>query len=303
MEKDYYRILQVKPDASMAEIRISYRRLLRLYHPDTGNGENVDAFLAVREAWAVLGNAQKRTEYDRQRAFAMRARTAASAASTRETSAGSPWTDPPPKTQKRARADFQGLFRRIFRERYQRPAKSPTEAVDGRDIQVRVELDLETAFRGGRRSIRLPADVHHPAGQVVEVDIPAGARHEQVLRFPAQGFPGVAGGRSGDLLVKVLLRPSARLQLDGKDLLYRLPVWPWELMLGAERNIEVLGERLRVQIAAGTQARTRLRLHGKGFGPEPRGDLLVILEVETPAPDSKEKRQALLRLARLYQQP
>ncbi len=303
MPENYYRLLGLHQGASVDEIRRQYRRLLKRYHPDTGGVQaSVEMLAQVRQAWAVLSDPQRRQQYDRS--LQQPPRSQASAQTRANTTTGqnrqrgtpSPWNTVP--AGGRQGPGFQQLFRKVFRERYRQEA--PARAVDGRDIHVRVEVDLETAFRGGKQQIRLPADVHHPQRQVVEVELPAGVRHEQVLRFPALGFPGVAGGKSGDLLVKVGIRPHPRMQIEGKDVLYHLPLWPWDLMLGAEVTIEALGERLRVQVPAGTAPRTRLRLHGKGFGPAPRGDLLVIVDVETPAPDSQKKRQLLQELARLY---
>ncbi len=297
---DYYRLLGLNRHASTEEIRRQYRRLLKRYHPDTGGAQaSVEMLAQVRQAWAVLGNPQRRQQYDRslrQPVPSSQTRSQTGSAPTSRPEAASPWNTPP--AGGRQGPGFQQLFRKVFRERYQQQA--PARAVDGKDIQVRVEVDLETAFRGGRQQIRLPADVHHPQRQVVEVDLPAGVRHEQVLRFPALGFPGVAGGKSGDLLVKVGIRPHPRMQIEGKDVLYHMPLWPWDLMLGTEVEFEALGERLKVRVPAGTAPRTRLRLHGKGFGPAPRGDLLVIVDVDTPEPDSQKKRQLLQELARLY---
>ncbi len=296
---DYYRLLGLSRHASSEEIRRQYRRLLKRYHPDTGGAQaSVEMLAQVRQAWTVLGDPQRRQAYDRElkRPQARQNPAASSRPVSTARPAASPWNSPP--GHGREGPGFQQLFRKVFRERYQQ--EKPARAVDGKDIQVRVEVDLETAFRGGKQRIRLPADVHHPQRQVVEVDLPAGVRHEQVLRFPALGFPGVAGGKSGDLLVKVGIRPHPRMQIEGKDVLYHLPLWPWDLMLGTEVTFEALGEPLKVRVPPGTAPRTRLRLHGKGFGPAPRGDLLVIVDVETPAPDSQKKRQLLQELARLY---
>ncbi len=304
MVRNHYQVLQVAPGASQAEIEQAYRRLLKRYHPDTGGSTaSVERFTAVRAAWSVLGDPVKRKAYDRQLNLAATKaeRKAGSAVPPQQTtvSQASPWNAPPETTGKtRSGRRFQQIFHKVFRERYHKTqAPSP---MDGRDVQVRVELDLENAFRGGRQRIRLPPDIHHPRRRVIEIDLPAGVRHGQVLRFPGLGFPGVAGGRTGDLLVKVLIGPHPRMQLEGKDVLYHLPVWPWELMLGAELGFQALGEQHKVHIPPGTPARTRLRLHGKGFGPAPRGDLVVLLEVCTPAPESNEKRQLLQQLAFMY---
>ena len=64
--KDYYNILGVSKDASPEEIKKAFRHLARKYHPDVnpGNKEAEDKFKEVNEAFQVLGNAEKKAQYD-----------------------------------------------------------------------------------------------------------------------------------------------------------------------------------------------------------------------------------------------
>lgn len=64
--KDYYRVLQVHPQAGPEVIQAAYRRLARNYHPDTAGDAGDDAAMQeLNEAYAVLSDAQKRATYDR----------------------------------------------------------------------------------------------------------------------------------------------------------------------------------------------------------------------------------------------
>lgn len=63
---DYYRILNVNRDATQAEIKKAYRRLSRKYHPDNAGEETIEQFEKIQEAYAILGNEEKRALYDRQ---------------------------------------------------------------------------------------------------------------------------------------------------------------------------------------------------------------------------------------------
>ncbi|OUP67393.1 hypothetical protein B5F10_19140 [Anaerotruncus colihominis] len=67
--KDYYQILGVQPASGMDEIRRAYRRLAKQTHPDMNpdDPQAEERFKEVNEAWAVLGDVEKRKEYDRQR--------------------------------------------------------------------------------------------------------------------------------------------------------------------------------------------------------------------------------------------
>ncbi len=63
MSKDYYEILGVKKDASADEIKKAFRKLAHQYHPDKGGGDE-QKFKEINEAYQVLGNAEKRKQYD-----------------------------------------------------------------------------------------------------------------------------------------------------------------------------------------------------------------------------------------------
>lgn len=68
-EKDYYKILEVSPDASAADIKKSYRKLAFKYHPDkNADNEMSEArFKEIQEAYKVLSHTQKRLDYNRRR--------------------------------------------------------------------------------------------------------------------------------------------------------------------------------------------------------------------------------------------
>jgi len=70
--KDYYSILEVAPGATLEQIKQSYRRLARLYHPDMNQGRNDIRIKQLNEAYAVLSDAVKRAAYDAQRLEAAR---------------------------------------------------------------------------------------------------------------------------------------------------------------------------------------------------------------------------------------
>ena len=65
--RDYYQVLGVPSDASAEEIRRAYRQLARRYHPDISGEERGAAFIEVSRAYEVLGNAERRREYDARR--------------------------------------------------------------------------------------------------------------------------------------------------------------------------------------------------------------------------------------------
>jgi curved DNA-binding protein CbpA len=64
---DYYKILEISPDAGEKEIRAAYRKLAKTYHPDAGAGSSAERFRAVQDAYELLSDSEKRREYDQGR--------------------------------------------------------------------------------------------------------------------------------------------------------------------------------------------------------------------------------------------
>ena len=163
----------------------------------------------------------------------------------------------------------------------------------GADHEAVLELSLEEAARGGRRSMALGD------GRSYDVAIPPGVRQDQRIRLAGEGGQGFGGGPSGDLFLRVRLTPHPRFRLDGRDLHAELPVTPWEAALGAEAAVPTLDGSARVRVPAGSSSGRRLRLRGQGF-PEPRGgrgDLYATVKIMVPAHPSDRERELFEQLA------
>ena len=76
MSNDYYRVLEVSKDASQEEIKSSYRKLAKQYHPDKNKGDAKaeDKFKQIAEAYDTLGDSKKRSQYDNRRSGSQRFR-------------------------------------------------------------------------------------------------------------------------------------------------------------------------------------------------------------------------------------
>lgn len=66
MPSNHYDTLNLNPDASQAEIKQAYRRLAKLFHPDTNQEANKEQIIRVNAAYEVLGDATSRQSYDQQ---------------------------------------------------------------------------------------------------------------------------------------------------------------------------------------------------------------------------------------------
>src|ERR1041385_5300401 len=248
--KDYYEVLGVKRGASDDEIKKAYRKLARKFHPDLNPGDKTAEaqFKQLQEAYDVLSNAEDRKLYDEY------------GENWRAVKAGAGVPPPPPQGGQRPGGfdfnDFDfGRFSSggggggfdIFEELFggARGRGGPRQG-RGRDVEAELELSLEEAHRGGRRTLQM-----QNAEKTIDVNIPAGVRDGSTVRLPAQWGPAANGSEPGDLYLHIRLRPPPMFTVKGDDLEVELPLAPWEAVLGANVEAPTLDGKVGVKVPAG----------------------------------------------------
>jgi curved DNA-binding protein len=139
-------------------------------------------------------------------------------------------------------------------------------------------------------------------GQRLEVKIPPGAKTGTKVRVRGKGKRG-AGGRAGDLYLKIKVAADPRFERKGDDLYTDVAVDLYAAVLGGEAVVPTLNGEVRLKIPAGSQNGQKIRLTGRGMpnlkGPDHYGNLYAVLNVRLPRKLSPEEQQLFTQLREL----
>jgi curved DNA-binding protein len=315
--EDFYQLLGVPRNASQDDIQRAYRKLARAYHPDINRDPGAeDRFKEVSEAYDVLSDPQTRRRYDafgrdfRQvpedvdpETWRRSQQAGAGAGGGRTRSSGgtggfSGGTGGFGFSSDGGDIDLDDLLGGIFGGRGggfgSRRGFGP---IPGADQEAEIELTVEEAYRGGRRSITLTGG--DGTRRSFDVTIPPGVTDGQRLRLAGQGGRGSDGARNGDLYLIVRIAPHPRYRLEGRDLYVELRLAPWEAALGTSVAVDTPGGEVKVKVPGGTSSGRRIRLRGRGL-PNPKGkagDLYAEARIMVPARLSRVERRLFEQLA------
>jgi curved DNA-binding protein len=300
--KDYYSILGVGKKASAKEIKKAYRKLATEYHPDKtkGNKAKEDRFKEISTAYQVLGNPEKRKQYD-----------ALGSDWEQFQQSGSSYEDYMEmknryrQTQYAHQAgdgysyegnqDFSDIFESFFGGRSRGYGSRP-EGFPGADVSGEITISLLEAFSGTERILEVQ-------GNKIKLKIKPGAYTGLELRARGKGQKG-GQGRAGDLYIKVRVEPHPIFERKGNDLYMILGVDVFSAMLGGSLEVNTISGKVNVTLKEGTQNGKVIRLKGKGmpvYGTSGAyGDLFVRLDVELPVEFTPEQREWIKNLRNSY---
>jgi molecular chaperone DnaJ len=129
------------------------------------------------------------------------------------------------------------------------------------------------------------------------IQVPVGLDGGEMIRMPGQG-EAIKGGLSGDLYVKVHVKPHAVFKKEGMNLVMNMPVKLTDALLGTTAHIVTIDEKnLEVKIPIMTEAQQTLRLKGKGVSIDGNaGDMLIRLTATLPKKLSSKAKKAIEEL-------
>jgi DnaJ-class molecular chaperone len=278
---DPYELLGVAKTATLDEIKKSYRKLAKKYHPDInpGNKEADKKLKEISHAYDQIGTEEAKAKYDRG------------------------------ETEEQQRDQYERYYRDT-QGPHSRYTQNFEEGVDMDDILSQIfgqraggarrerkpreelyqmEVELKEAVHGGEKVITLPS------GKTLQVKIPAGIQEGKKLKFKGMGVNG------GDVYVQIMIRPDPRFRIEGKDLHTEADINFFDAALGGEISVPTLDGSVLMKVPAGVSTGSKLRLKGKGLGQgDLKGNIIVSLRVIVPKDLDPSIKEGLRDLQNRY---
>jgi curved DNA-binding protein len=283
--KDYYLVLGIAKTASAEEIKKSYRRLARKYHPDMNPGDKAaeTRFREVTEAYEVLADTDKRRKYDQFGKYWKQP----APANSRSTGAPGGYR---PANPTGADVDFAnyGSFDEFLNELLGRKTgaarpktgvedfASATTSANG-DRDATINLTMMEAFKGVEKSFTI-------GNESIKIRIPLGAKPGSRIRVKGKGSVSPYNQQRGDLYLTIAIKPHEFFQFDKENLTCEIPISPEEAVLGAQIQVPTPDGFVMLNVPAGVKSGQSLRLRGKGWynSKGERGDQIAKLLIATP---------------------
>ena len=302
--KDYYAVLGVEKTASQDDLKKTYRKLARKYHPDLNPDDKTaeDKFKEINEAYEVLSDPENRTKYDR---YGQYWRHAEASGAPEGGVASEPGFDESEFSNYGGFDDFinqllhrygQGGKQRSSAYQYYSTAAPPDVESDfdqgyrsvyhsyapQPDTEAAFVLTLSEAFNGVTKELSLEGETPF------KVRIPAGAKPGSRIRIKGQGRTNPITQKRGDLYLTIDLEPHPFFSLDEmQNLTCEVKIAPDEAVLGSELQVPTPNGLVKLKIPAGINSGQTLRLRQQGWRTQKgdRTDLLVTIKIVTPKGD------------------
>jgi len=293
---DYYKVLGLDKSASAGDIKKTYRKLARQYHPDVNpnNKEAHKKFQAINEANEVLSDEEKRKKYDQYGKNWMQSEEFEKARQQQRhqqsANAGGQAFSGDFESQ-----DFSDFFGSMFGGR-KSGSGGRQKGFRGQDYQAELHLSLREAYETHQRTLTLD-------GKNVRITIPSGIENGQKIRLKGYGAAGSNTASNGDLYITFQLEEDPQFKRSGNDLYASATIGLYTAVLGGNATIDTLSGKLKLKVPPGTQNDTKVRVKGKGFPVYKQegqfGDLYVSYKVTIPANLNEKEKQLFTELSLL----
>lgn len=219
---------------------------------------------------------------------------------------------------------FETLFGQAFRGKGREEAFTSQRPQQGLDVTADLEVTLEEIFRGAEKQLQLSLQDlcpqcsgrgvvdqgfcktcggtgHVDKTKTLKVKIPQDARDGKKIRLKGQGGEAVPGGKRGDLLLKVKIKPHPVFTLKGDNLEADLTLQPWQAVLGDRVTAQSLEGPIKVNVPPRTQRDHKLRIKGKGMPRKDgtRGDLYLRVVLDIPKDIKPEEEELYKKLSQI----
>lgn len=263
--ENYYKILDVDENSTAEDIKKSYRSLASKHHPDKGG--DTATFQKIQQAYSVLGDQEKRKEYDFLR---------------NNQHSGFRFTG------ENFNSNFDP-FGEIFGFNPEHFFRQKTTQRKNRNIKITLTISLEETLDKIEKILELNFGNEN---KTVKIDLPRGVKSHSTFKYTGLGDRTLLHFPPGDLLVDVVIADNKKFQPMGNDLITTISIDCFDAMLGSVVKIEGLdGKELEFNINPGTQPGAKYKLKGQGLyvpGSSIRGDLLVVVELTVKKYNEKE---------------
>ena len=286
MSKSLYETLEVSPNATSDEIKKSYRRLARKYHPDINKEKDAEEkFKEINAAYEILSDEKKRKQYD-QFGDSM--------------FGGQNFHD---FARGQGNVDLDDILSQIFGgggfsqgtggfggfESFGGFGGFGGRSQPNLDITAQITIPFSTAILGGKHNINLQ-------NQNFDIKIPAGIRDGETIRLRGKGK--TMGNQSGDVLLKVSVAPHPQYSQDGDNLTKKFDLPLKTALFGGKVEIETLYKTITLKVPKNTKNNQRFRVKELGAynrKSKTNGDLYLEANIILPDVDSlpKELTKAL----------
>lgn len=295
---DYYKILGVQKDASLDEIKKSYRKLARKYHPDLNpnDKEAERKFKEINEAQEVLTSPENRKKYDKYGADwkhgeQMEAQQQQQQHHQQSYGGGAQHFS----GSSFGGNDYSDFFESMFAGADFGGSRR-TAQFKGQDYNTELVLSLREAYETHKRILNVNE-------KKISLTIPAGVENGQQIKLKGQGGAGANGGPAGDLYVTFKIDNDTNFKRDKNDLYATTELDVYTALLGGEIFADTFTGKVKLKVAAETQTDTKVKLKGKGFPVYKKdgefGDLYLTYKVQLPKNLSEKEKELITELSKI----